>query len=110
MNKLQKSIEKEKVVPFFEAWSELEEDIRALHASKKSGASTLMNEGIILYKSLLDLCRSDDEKIEPVNNSERLDFVESNCQTFAAYRQLQELFSEMQKKIASKRAVLNKNK
>ncbi|WP_341201534.1 YpoC family protein, partial [Planomicrobium okeanokoites] len=47
--------------------------------------------------------------ITPLNNEERLAFVEMNCRTFAAYRQLQELFNEMQKKIASKRAILNRN-
>lgn len=109
MSRLRKSIEKESVTPFFDAWTKLEEEIRVLHVSKNSSPAALMNEGIILYKSLLEQCSSDEEKIEPLNNLERLAFVESNCRTFAAYRQLQELFNEMHKKIASKRAILNRN-
>ncbi|RAZ79077.1 YpoC family protein [Planococcus halotolerans] len=110
MKTLQRSIEKERISPFFEAWAKLDEDIRVLHVNKNSSPAALMNEGIIVYKSLLEQCSSDEEKIEPLNNNERLVFVESNCSTFAAYRQLQELFNEMYKKVASKRAILNRLK
>ncbi|XKE93380.1 hypothetical protein LG326_09290 [Metaplanococcus flavidus] len=109
MSTLQRSIDKEKITPFIEAWTMLEEEIRSLHVSKDNSPEALMHEGIILYKSLLEQCSSDEEKIAPLNNEERLAFVEMNCRTFAAYRQLQELFNEMQKKIASKRAILNRN-
>lgn len=86
----------------------MDEEIGIIHVNKNSSPAALMDEGIILYKSLLRQCSTGEEKIEPLNNLERLAFIEANCRTFAAYRQLQELFNEMHKKIASKRAILNR--
>lgn len=106
MNTLQKSIEKEKITPFFVSWAQLEEEVKVLHGSKQTSAAAKMKQGISVYKALLEQCSSVEERLEPLNNSERLKFIEENCSTYAAFRQLQELFNEMQKKIASKRAIL----
>ena len=108
MKTLRKSIEQAKIAPFYTAWAQLEKEIKYLHSSKKNSPAAQMTEGLILYKSLLKQCSSGEEKIEPLNNSERLAFIEANCSKYAAFRQLQELFNELHKKIASKRAILNK--
>lgn len=107
MSMLRKSIENDRIAPFYVSWSQLEKEISLLHSTKEKKAETEMKQGIELYKALLDQCTAEDEKLEPLNNSERLAFIEANRSTYAAFRQLNELFNEMQKKIASKRAILN---
>lgn len=67
-----------------------------------------MTQGISVYQALLAQCISGEAHLEPLNNAERLAFVETNSTSYAAFRQLQELFNEMKKKIASKRASLEK--
>ncbi|MFC3211452.1 YpoC family protein [Planomicrobium okeanokoites] len=108
MSTLQRSIEKEKIMPFFVLWTKLEEEIGIIHTSKRTDASLFMKQGISVYKALLEQCSSEEETLEPLNNDERLHFVESYTSTYAAFRQLQELFIEMQKKVAAKRAILNR--
>lgn len=104
---LRKSIEKDSIAPFYASWFQLEKEIALLHSTKKKKAEAEMKQGIEIYKALLEQCTAE-EKLEPLNNSERLAFIEANRSTYAAFRQLKELFDEMQKKIASKRAVLNR--
>lgn len=108
MSTLRKSIEKEKISPYFSGWSELEEEIRAIFSNNEGRAELPMNKGIVLFKELLEQCRTSEECILPLNNAERLAFIEACPSKYAAFRQLSELFSEMQKKIASKRAALQK--
>ena len=105
---LRKSIEKNRIAPFYASWSQLEKEIALLHSTKERKAETEMIQGIEIYKALLEQCTAEDDKLEPLNNQERLAFIEANRSTYAAFRQLKELFDEMQKKIASKRAVLNR--
>lgn len=107
MSKLLKSIEPDNISPFFDSWSRFEKEISALHVRKDNKSDFLMKQGIALYKALLQQCSGDSEKLEPLNNLERLTFVEDHPSSYAAFRQLQELFNEMHKKIASKRAMLN---
>lgn len=106
MNTLRKSIEKEKTTPFYTKWSQLEQEISILHKEKEQNAGILMEQGIAIYKALLEQCSSEEEKLEPLNNQERLAFIGANSASYAAFRQLQELFKEMEKKIASRRATL----
>ena len=108
MNTLRKSIEQEKISPFFISWSKLEDEISLL-LSKRDGSAVLpMKKGIAVYKALLEQCSTEEESLIPLNNAERLAFVDENHSTYAAFRQLQELFNEMHKKIASKRAMLER--
>ena len=108
MNTLQKSIEQEKISPFFISWVKLEEEIKVLFGKREKSADVLMKDGIFLYKALLKQCSTEEECMMPLNNAERLAFVEENPANYAAFRQLQELFNEMHKKIASKRATLGR--
>lgn len=108
MNTLQKSIEPGKISPFFDVWYKLEEEINANLANRVKSPPAVMEEGVDLYKALLAHCSADKEQLEPLNNAERLAFIESNLSHYAAFRQLQELFNEMQKKLASRRAMLGR--
>ncbi|HSJ37401.1 MAG TPA: hypothetical protein VK945_04235 [Planococcus sp. (in: firmicutes)] len=106
MNTLQKSIEQEKTSPFFISWVKLEKEIRVLISKRDKKADAFMTKGILIYKALLEQCSTEEEVLMPLNNAERLAFIEENPSNYAAFRQLQELFNEMDKKIASKRAML----
>lgn len=108
MSTLRKSIEQEAVDPFFISWSGLEEEIGGLFKKREGSTELPMKKGIAVYKALLEQCSTEEEQLMPLNNAERLAFVEENSSTFAAFRQLQELFNEMQKKIASRRASLGR--
>ncbi|WP_349291328.1 YpoC family protein [Planococcus beigongshangi] len=107
---LRKSIDKEKVSPFFDSWSSVEQEIESLLSDRKRKIETEMTQGITIYQALLAQCSFGDTQLAPLNNVERLDFVMKNKNSYAAFRQLQELFTEMQKKIASKRAFLEKGR
>lgn len=108
MKTLQKSIEEEKIIPFFISWGKLEEEINVLFGKREKRADVLMKDGIVLFKALLEHCSAEDGRLMPLNNAERLAFVEENLSNYVAFRQLQELFNEMHKKIASKRAMLGR--
>lgn len=108
MSTLQKSIEPEKITPFFTAWNKLEEEINSNLAKKVKIPEAMMEKGIDLFRSLLEQCSTDEDRLEPLNNAERLAFIEANPSHYAAFRQLQELFNEMGKKIASRRAMLGR--
>ncbi|TAA66786.1 YpoC family protein [Planococcus salinarum] len=108
MSTLRKSIEQEAVDPFFISWSRLEQEISVLFRKREGSAALPMKKGIAVYKNLLEQCTTEEERLMPLNNAERLAFVEENSSTFAAFRQLQELFNEMHKKIASRRARLGR--
>lgn len=110
MSKLQKSIDKGNIKPFYDEWSIIETKLQELFSTRKKGAEQAMLEGIILYQSLLDQCNSDEERIEPLNHAERIQFIKANPSSYAAFRQLQELFKEMDKKLAAKRAMHGKLK
>lgn len=108
MNRLQKSIDKENIKPFYDEWVILENILLEIFNNRKKGSEEFMIQGITLYKSLLNHCSADGEPFEPLNNAQRLQFIEANPSAYAAFRQLQELFKEMEKKLASKRAMLGK--
>ncbi|WP_422123391.1 YpoC family protein [Planococcus sp. X10-3] len=108
MNTLQKLIEKDKIQPYYEEWNMLEKEIREIFSSRQQSAEASMNKGFYLYKALLAQCSTEDDSVVPLNHAERLEFIEANRSNYAAFRQLAELFKEMDKKLASKRAMLHK--
>ncbi|MDN7225783.1 hypothetical protein QWY22_11765 [Planococcus liqunii] len=104
--KLSQKLTKEAVEPFFNGWDSLKVTIESSFRNRDgTGRQELLN-GIKLYKQLLAHC---DFEITPLNGPERLAFVEQRPTNFAAFRQLDELFSEMKKGIASKRIQLKRN-
>lgn len=103
--KLSQKLTKENVEPFFIEWAKLKEAIENAHRNRDKKELDAMLRGITLYKQLLNHC---DSVIGPLNGMERLSFVEQRPANFAAFRQLDELFTEMRKLIASKRIQLRK--
>ena len=103
--KLSQKLTKEFIDPFFTRWATLSEEIARLHALRDKQTARRMDEAIHLYKELIAHC---ERQVVPINGNERLQFIEQRPGNYAAYRQLDELFSEMKKKIASKRIQLKK--
>lgn len=101
----QKLIEHE-IAPFFAEWAVLREQLISLHGQRSRQAAGTAVDAIALYKRLLMHCSP--FGLVPVNGEERLRFVEASPGNYAAFRQLDELFLEMAKKIAGKRSRLNK--
>lgn len=107
--KLSQKLTKEQIDPFFQKWENMAPGIFELHKQRDAGAAELMRNGLVLYQDLLIHCHEEGQKqIIPLNGEERLDFIVRNPGKFAAFRQLDELFSEMKKMIAAKRVQLNR--
>lgn len=104
--KLSQKLTKEAVEPFFNGWDSLKETIEPSFRDRDGTAQQELLNGIKLYKQLLAHC---DFEIIPLNGLERLAFIEQRPTNYAAFRQLDELFSEMKKGIASKRIQLKRN-
>ncbi|MCP2036330.1 hypothetical protein L1279_003372 [Planomicrobium sp. HSC-17F08] len=104
--KLSQKLTKEAVEPFFNDWDSLKKSIEPSFRNRSRTGQQEMLNGIRLYKQLLAHC---DFEIIPLNGPERLSFIEQRPANFAAFRQLDELFSEMKKGIASKRIQLKRN-
>lgn len=98
--KLSQKLTKESIAPYFAEWAILSEEIAAMHQNREKQAAGHMLQGIELFNRLVDHC---DGQIIPMNGKERLQFIVQRPGNYAAFRQLDELFSEMKKKIASKR-------
>lgn len=96
---------KEQLDPYFWKWDRLAAELALLHSQRDKRSEEAIHAGLKLYHLLLSHCREalQDEGFQPLNGSERLSFVESSPGTYAAYRQLDELFSELKKTIARKR-------
>ncbi|MGB6408827.1 MAG: YpoC family protein [Planococcus donghaensis] len=96
---------KEQLDPYFLEWECLSVQLADLHKQRNKAAAKLIQEGLTIYKKLLAHCRDalQDNEFEPLNGAERLSFIESSPGTYAAYRQLAELFVELKKIIARKR-------
>lgn len=103
--RLSQKLTKEQVSPFFDRWHELQPAIAGAIQRRDGQATEWMTEGIRLYTGLLAHC---EYIIEPLNGKERLAFIEQNNGRYAAFRQLDELFEEMKKQIASKRIQLQR--
>lgn len=100
--KLSQKLTEQHIQPFFEEWAEIELQLSNLHSRRSKETAEPLLRGIELYQQLIDHCQdpSGEWRIEPMNAGERLEFVRSNPQSYAAYRQLAELFVEMKKAIA----------
>ncbi|AQQ53600.1 YpoC family protein [Planococcus lenghuensis] len=93
------------IAPFFAEWAVIREQLISLHRERSRQAAVTAADAIALYECLLLHCAEYD--LMPVNGKERLHFIKANSGNYAAFRQLDELFSEMKKKIAVKRSQLN---
>lgn len=91
--------------PYFLAWEKQREQLQTLFRNRTAGAEAEMLEAIQLYEALLLHCEAFD--LSPINGEERLAFIKSNVRSFAAFRQLDELFTELKKGIARRRAQLH---
>lgn len=100
---LSQKLTKESISPYFDQWEALSEEISAMHRNRQKHTGPPMHEGIELLKTLIEHC---DGQLIPMNGNERIQFIEQRPSNYAAFRQLDELFSEMKKKIASKRIQL----
>lgn len=89
----------------FAEWDELKEQLVMLFKVKKDAKNELMEQGISLIESIIDNA----EGITPINFSERISFIKQNKNNYPAFRQLDELFREMKKKIAVMLILKNKD-
>ncbi|NME05816.1 YpoC family protein [Psychrobacillus sp. BL-248-WT-3] len=89
-------LKKEDFVGLFAKWSELRDEIQAHYKKRNNGSNDLMEKGIDLLNELIDLA----DGTCPLNYQERFTFIKQNYKTFAAFRQLDELFKETEKKLA----------
>lgn len=103
------NIQKEKIEPFFDKWSELQETIHEMHSERNKEVHKLMEEAITVYEQLIlftsghsldSKLSQDDYEVLPLNGMERLQFIKMRPGQFASFRQLDELFKETKKKIA----------
>ncbi|MGH2317633.1 YpoC family protein [Planococcus sp. SE5232] len=103
--KSSQKLTKDQLEPFFQEWNQLSTELADLHHQRNRGAKDAMQAGLKVYNSLLAHCREalQDERFEPLNGSERLSFIQASPGTYAAYRQMDELFSELKKTLARKR-------
>jgi len=103
--KLSLKLTKEQLDPYFLEWECISVQLADLHKQRNKAAAEIIQDGLTIYKKLLTHCRTalQDEEFEPLNGTERLSFIESSPSTYAAYRQLVELFVELKKIIARKR-------
>ncbi|ANU28126.1 YpoC family protein [Planococcus versutus] len=107
--KLSQKLTKEQTDPYFLEWARLSAELAYLHERRDKATGQAMQSSIKMFEQLLLHCRSalQDDEFEPLNGSERLSFIKSSARTYAAYRQLDELFSELKKILARKRIEFN---
>lgn len=109
------TIIKEAVDPYFEQWNKLSSDIHKAHELRNSGeAKSLMAKGIELFESCILNCSAtssqsiiENEEYEalPLNGMERLQFIKTRPGQYACFRQLDELFRELKKRLARLRII-----
>jgi hypothetical protein len=104
--KQSQKLTKERIDPYFAEWQRLRTELVSVHQERSISADEHMAQGIQLLTALLEEC---DGELAPLNCRDRLSFIKAKPAQFAAFRQLDELFTEMKKKISSKRIQLNKN-
>ncbi len=103
--KSSQKLTKEQIDPYFLEWARLSAELAYLHERRDKATVQAIQSGIETFEQLLSHCRFalQDDEFEPLNGSERLSFIKSSARTYAAYRQLDELFSELKKILARKR-------
>ncbi len=90
--------------PYFNEWHGLKIELQDAHQTRSKHAAGFLLQGTQLFNALLAECGGE---LYPLNCQDRLDFITTHSSTFAAFRQLDELFVEMKKTISSKRVQLN---
>ena len=104
-------IQKEVVDPYFEQWELLSGTIHDAHQRRaKVEAQELMQQGILLFEQCVLHCSESDGEVGlneqeqyevlPINGMERLLFIKARPGQYACYRQLDELFKELKKRLA----------
>lgn len=99
---------KEIVDPFFEQWDQLSKQIYQSHENRDKKAASLTEQGIQLFERLVvkvsvtdvDEMLNEDYEVLPINGLERLAFIKARPGQYACFRQLDELFKEIKKRIA----------
>lgn len=97
----------------FLEWKSLEKQIEGLiEIREKQEASVLMDRGLTLFYKVLLLVNNmepiyengslNDLKIKPINVEERLSFIQGRQGSFHSFKQLVELFKELEKQYAKK--------
>lgn len=103
---------KENLRLFQSSWNELKEKLTTAFSEKNTNKNDLMREAIELYHSFINTFSKDDSivpnngmDIRPLNDVERLRFIEGKMSGSFAFIQLEALFSEAMKKAASQLAM-----
>lgn len=96
----------ELIAPFYLEWDAIREQAAKSHQLRDGQAERAIQQGLHLFRNLLEHCEGE---ANPLNCSERLAFIEQQAAKYAAFRQLDELFLEMKKMIASKRTQLKRS-
>ncbi len=104
------AISKALIDPYFDQWNELSSQIHKAHEMRNAGeAKSLMEQGIQLFERCIVNCsefdgqsivESEDYEVFPLNGMERLQFIKTRPGQYACYRQLDELFKELKKRLA----------
>lgn len=90
---------------YFKQWHELKTELHELHQERSKQTASLIERGVQLFSNLLAVCGGE---LIPLNCQERLDFIACHPSNYTAFRQLDELFTELKKKVSAKRVQLNK--
>jgi len=103
------TIVKEAVEPYFEQWLDLSTRIHQAHELRNGEAKALMDQGILLFENCILYCsdtpsksieESEEYEVLPLNGMERLQFIKTRPGQYACFRQLDELFKELKKRLA----------
>ena len=89
------NLRKEDFTEYLEAWKSIEPTIADAFRQRQKPME-LMSKGI----ELLETIQAKTDEIAPVNYEERITFIKQNITNYSAFRQLDELFKETEKKIA----------
>ncbi|SOC19847.1 hypothetical protein SAMN05880501_11169 [Ureibacillus xyleni] len=103
------ALQKEKVDPYFEKWDQISALIHEAHSNRSNNTKPLMEQGIALFEQCVidcsdveDSSMNEKEQYEvlPINGMERILFIKARPAQYACYRQLDELFKELKKRLA----------
>lgn len=103
---LSQKLTEEQISPFFDKWAVLRKQLISLHQQRSRQAADTTVEAVNVYEGLLSHCS--EFGIIPVNGEDRLVFIKEHAGRYPAFRQLDELFLEVAKKIAAKRVQLSR--
>jgi len=104
-----KCSQKEHINVILQQWSAVKNRIQSTYEQKDKDVLSHMLLAIELYQKLLveasetvvfDLVELKNYEVLPLNGEERFEFIVTQPNHYAAYRQLNELFEETTKKIA----------